>query len=212
MKRHLILPALATFLTLLQPLRAADPTDTADARLRDKLRSTMGELSDIQAQFAALQATQQAAQADGDKKIKELTSQRDDLSKQSIADKATADKTIADDRDTAQKQAAEINRLTDELAKQKAAFEQADALAKDLESKRANLEAQNIVLQRVAEDRKSKNIALYKLGGEILTRYEKFGLGEALAAKEPFVGLTRVKLENLVQDYEEKLSDQRIQP
>jgi hypothetical protein len=48
------------------------------------------------------------------------------------------------------------------------------------------------------------------LGKEILERYEKFGLGTALTAREPFVGTTRVRLQNLVQEYSDKLSEQRI--
>jgi hypothetical protein len=51
---------------------------------------------------------------------------------------------------------------------------------------------------------------MYELGMEILDRYEKFGLGEALTAKEPFTGITRTKFETLVQDYEDKLVDQTI--
>ena len=51
---------------------------------------------------------------------------------------------------------------------------------------------------------------MFRTANEILTRYERFGLGEALAAKEPFVGVTRVKLENLIQEYEDKLVDERI--
>ena len=36
--------------------------------------------------------------------------------------------------------------------------------------------------------------------------------GEALTAREPFVGVTRVKFENLIQDYQDKLADQKIKP
>ena len=60
------------------------------------------------------------------------------------------------------------------------------------------------------DDRELKNLELYKTGREILTRYEKFGLGDAIGAKEPFVGLSRVKLENLVQDYKSKLLNQTV--
>jgi hypothetical protein len=45
-----------------------------------------------------------------------------------------------------------------------------------------------------------------------LTRYEKFGLGQALSAREPFTGITRVKLESQVQDYEDKIADQKVKP
>ena len=61
-------------------------------------------------------------------------------------------------------------------------------------------------------DREAKNRELYRLANEILTRYEKFGLGDALAAREPFTGITRTKLENLVQDYSDKIADARVQP
>jgi hypothetical protein len=53
---------------------------------------------------------------------------------------------------------------------------------------------------------------MYKLGLEILGRYEKFGLGTALLAREPFVRNMKVKFENYVQDYGDKLDAQRIQP
>ena len=62
------------------------------------------------------------------------------------------------------------------------------------------------------DDLETKNTNLFQIGSEILTRYEKFGLGEALAAKEPFVGTTRVKLENQVQGYEDKLLNQKSTP
>ncbi len=55
-------------------------------------------------------------------------------------------------------------------------------------------------------------VKLYTTAIEILTRYEKFGLGDALAAKEPFIGVTRVKLETLVQGYEDKLSNSKSNP
>jgi hypothetical protein len=74
------------------------------------------------------------------------------------------------------------------------------------------LASESIVLKRKLDDRDRKNFELFKLGNEILKRYEKFGLGDALAAREPFTGITRVKLQNLVQDYQDKLADQRVKP
>ena len=73
-----------------------------------------------------------------------------------------------------------------------------------------SLAADAIVLTRTVADQKTKNAEMYKLGRDILLRYEKFGLGEALGAREPFVGTTRVKLESFVQDFQDKLTDQKI--
>jgi hypothetical protein len=53
---------------------------------------------------------------------------------------------------------------------------------------------------------------MYRLANEVLDRYAQFGLGTAISAREPFVGVTKVKFQNLVQDYQNKLSDQSIRP
>ena len=78
------------------------------------------------------------------------------------------------------------------------------------EAKRAGLAEADIKLQRIVDEQRTKNAAMFKTGMEVLDRYEKFGLGQALVAKEPFVGITRAKFQTLVQDYGDKLEDQRI--
>jgi hypothetical protein len=50
---------------------------------------------------------------------------------------------------------------------------------------------------------------MYQAGMEILDRYEKFGLGDAILAREPFTAAQRVKFQNLVQDFSDKLTDAR---
>ena len=59
-------------------------------------------------------------------------------------------------------------------------------MARAKEAERAKLQTQGIELQRRVDDRERKNAELFKTGMEILTRYEKFSLGDALSAKEPF--------------------------
>ena len=59
-------------------------------------------------------------------------------------------------------------------------------------------------------DRERKNISLFNTAIEILNRYEGYALGKALAAREPFIGTTRVKVENLVQGYKDKILDNRL--
>jgi len=197
-------------------LRAQDAApETAESRLRDALRTTMLQLRDAQGQVATLQASQ--AQSDQDNaalkaKVDALTGQIASLTKQSADDKAASDKAIADLKAQNADQVTQIGKLNDALAAWQKDDKQYVQLARDKEAARASLAAQVILLQRVIDDRERKNLALYNLGNEILTRYEKYGLGEALAAKEPFTGLTRVKLQELVQDYQDKIADQRVTP
>ena len=212
MKRTLLLPTLAALgLLTLSALRAAEAA-APDARLRDNLRNTTIQLRDTQTQLATLQAAAQAAKDESDAKIKLLTKQVEELIKNAQTDKAAADKFLAALKATNAMQTDEIKRLTDELTKAKADGEASTALAAAKEAERAKLEAANTALKNTVADREMKNLALFKTGNEILARYEKFSLGEAMAAKEPFVGTTRVRLENLVQGYQDRLLDQRAKP
>jgi chromosome segregation ATPase len=137
---------------------------------------------------------------------KTLTDKVDALTKQGAADKAQIDTLTTKAGD----QEKELAATKESLAKWKSAFDELQATAKKVDAERAKFADQSILLKRTVADREAKNHELYKLGNEILMRYEKFSLGEALTAKEPFTRLTRVKLENLVQDYGDKLADQRV--
>ena len=245
------------FLVILNLLSLqADDTDAAiEGRLRAALRDTMGQLRDAQSQVATLQSAQ--AQSDKDKadlqaKVDALASQLKTVSAQAAADKASADKTIADLKQGSQalfvhlvdaltKQindlakpsgessaalhkniealkaqfpdfAADLDQFGADIQSWTVGYEEYVQLANRTETERAKLAAQAAQLQQTVADRETKNLALYKLASEILTRYENFGLGDALLAKEPFIGVSRVKLQNLVQDYQGKLRDQVVIP
>jgi hypothetical protein len=204
----IILPWLLTFVFSGGGLQAADQANSAEDRLRGMLRSTMLQLRDAQNQVATLQS----AQAESDKEKKALSDRLDELTKQAAADKDAATKTIADLNAKVTDQTSMIAQFEDALEKWKQAYNKAVEVANTKEAQRAKFESQAIVLQRRVEDDEAKNLALYHLGKEVLNRYEKFGLGTAITAREPFVGTTKVKLENLVQDYSDKLLDQTIKP
>ena len=205
---RILLPWLLTSVFSNGTLHAADQGNTVEERLRGQLRSTMLQLRDAQNQVATLQS----AQAEYEKEKKALSDRVDELTKQSAADKDAATKTIADLNAKVTDQTSMISQMKDALDKWKAAYNKAVEVANTKEAQRAKFESQATVLQRRVEDDESKNLALYKLGKEVLNRYERFGLGTAITAREPFVGTTRVKLENLVQDYSDKLMDQTIKP
>jgi chromosome segregation ATPase len=208
MSRHLTL-LIAGLLGLCSPTRvvAADP-NAAEVRLRDNLKNTMLQLRTAETERANLQA----AQAENEQKIKTLTTQVEAQGKQLAADKDAADKGLAELKTKVDERDREIGELRVSLDKWKTGHTQVTELAKAKEAQRAKLASEVIVLIRKVADQQTKNAAMFQLGNEILTRYEKFGLGTALTAREPFVGLTRVKFENLIQDYGDKLADQKIKP
>jgi chromosome segregation ATPase len=175
---------------------AADQTATEN-RMREVLRNTILQLRSCETETATLQAAKSQAEDEN----KRLNDQVASLTAKSNK----TEKTLAE-------QAAELEEFKAAIKNWQTAYQQITDSAQKTEAERAKLTGQVIALQRQAEDQERRNAALFKIGNEILTRYEHFGLGDALGAKEPFVGITRVKLENLVQDYKDKLADQKIKP
>ncbi|CAN5764230.1 hypothetical protein BH11VER1_BH11VER1_29910 [soil metagenome] len=184
------------------------PAEAANKRLRDTLRSTMVQLQTAQAETAALQVQK----AETDQKLAELTSTYGALLKTMAADKQAASKTASELDAKIAKQSEDIALINQALEKWKVGYKQAAQVANATEAKRAGLAEKVILLDRQVADQRVRNSELYKLGTEVLKRYENFGLGTAILAREPFTGIAKVKFETLVQDYQDKLVDQKIKP
>ncbi len=197
-----------TLLALAATLSAADQPSPAELKMREALRNTMLQLRTAETERANLQATQ----ADLEQKNQTLTKQLEALTKQLADDKAKADKIAAELTDKLAKKETDAVQLMESLAKWKDAHAKLTEIANTKESERANFETKSIALERKTAEQQRKNDTMYQLGTEVLSRYEKFGLGDALTAREPFIGITRVKFENLIQDYSDKLTDSRIKP
>lgn len=205
--KRLLPTILVILLGSLSAVRAAEEA-TVESKLRDGLRNVMVQLRDAQNQVATLQATQ----ATNEQKIKELTAKADALAKQAVADRNTSTNMLAEVNTKLAEQTTVNQGLQAAIEKWKRSYAELTAFTQKKEIERAKLADRVIKLDRQVQDQQFKNIAMYKLGVEILDRYEKFGLGEAVLAREPFVGATRVKFQNLIQDSQDKLVDQRIKP
>jgi len=142
--------------------------------------------------------------------VKELQSKLDELTKKSTEEKKKADQTIDDLQKKLAQTEQQADHLTESLAKWKEGYSKLANYAKATEAKRAELASAVVVLNRQVADQRAKNSEIYQTAQEILDRYAKFSLGTAIAAREPFVGVTKVKLENLVQEYAIQLSNQTI--
>jgi chromosome segregation ATPase len=187
-----------------QTLRAAEEDPTA--KFREALKDTMLKLRAAQTDLANAQAAQYAAEA----KATELTAKTESLAKDLANERNTSTNMIADlnkkiaDRDNS------ILELNAALAKWKKSYGEVAKLASKREGQRAQLDTKRIELERKVQEEQQKNIEMYQAGMEILDRYEKFGLGDAILAREPFTAAKRVKFQNLVQDLSDKLTDARI--
>jgi chromosome segregation ATPase len=183
------------FFTVLLAMLSASPAfaQSLEDRLRDQLRSTLNELHDAQDQQAALQAEKAAAEKE-----------RDDLKAQLAATRAQASRSP---QNTAQTEALEA-----EVAKYKDASAQAAAGAQQASGERDQLKAGLADAQKLVGRCEDQNTALLKVGREILDAYEKFDMGDAIGANEPFIAIKRVELENMAQDFDDELHAGRFDP
>jgi hypothetical protein len=188
------------------PLHAADKVDPAQQKMREMIRNTMIQLRDANAKLAVAQA----AQAEDEDKIKELQGQLDALTKKSTAEKKAADQSIDDLKTKLLNDDMQINHLTESLGKWKQGYAKLADYAKATEGKRQELASKIILLDRRIAEQQNKNAEMYRIANEVLDRYAQFGLGTAIAAREPFVGITKVKFQTLLQDYQNKLTDQTV--
>lgn len=169
---------------------------TLEDRLRDQLRSTLNELHDLQNQQAILQSQKAAAE------------QERDALKADLA-KARAQSGHAGEVAAAKAQA---QALATQAAQYKAAADQANGTAQQAQADRDKLQASLADAQKLLGTCTDKNTRLLKVGNEILDAYQRFDLGEAIAANEPFISIHRVELENMAQDFDDSLREGKFDP
>ena len=198
----------------LMPLTAQDPAaqvaqaQANEQRLRDTLRTTTQRLQTAEAE----RASALAGQAERDEKIATLGGQVATLTKRSNEEKAQAEQSITSLKSSLLNQERETARLSSSLEKWKKAYQITAAAARTAEAARSQLNATNIDLERKVTDRETKNLTLYQTGSEILERFANYSLGRAIVSREPFTGIAKARLEEQIQDYADKLQDQKLKP
>lgn len=184
----------------------AEEVNPVEVKLREALRDSTLKLREAQGQIAAAQAAQISAEI----KIKELSAKNESLGKELVSERNVSANMISELTTKLAERGTLITGLQASIEKWKKSYSGATALAAKKESERAKLASRVIVVERLVSDQQVKNIEMYKVGMETLDRYERFGLGDALLAREPFIGTTRVKFETAIQDQNDKLTDARI--
>jgi chromosome segregation ATPase len=78
------------------------------------------------------------------------------------------------------------------------------------DTEKRNLQTIKVRNERDIASCEQKNLALYQVGRSLMDRFEKKTCAETLAQKEPFTGLKRVETENLLEEYRDKLDEQKL--
>ena len=187
---------------LLVAIAGSDARADADTdRLREALRSATAQTRALEDQRTALQA--KVAEADREKAAM-------------VAQITAAKAQVKEVEKTHREAVAEFNeRLEDRnqtLEKWKGAYEEAATVARAKDAERAKFEGQAAAFKASTKSCVAKNALLTKVGRELLHRYEGVSFGDMVVVNEPLVGARRVQVQNLLQDYDDKLLEQKVTP
>ncbi|MDN5836349.1 MAG: DNA repair protein [Nitrosospira sp.] len=184
---------------------AASAAATKDQkRERQALRRMQQQLNEAQQQKSAL---------DEEKAVLEETLKKTqgetETQKRSAASAAAKASRLAKDIEAANTEKTELRTQLDEAGKRNEELaSQSRQLEQDLKDTAVALEKQN-------EQRKlceANNAELYRIGRELVDWYTSKGPVNAMLEAEPFTGMKRVEMENLLENYRDKLEGQRLEP
>jgi len=183
-------------------------TDTKDQkRERQALRRMQQQLTEIQQQKSAVDQEKTVLE-DALKKTQKESQNEIDIHKRSTASAAAKAHQLEKVIDAANNEKAELRARLDEAEKKKQAVSaQRDQLEQDLKKTVSVLAKEN-------EQRKlceTNNAALDGIGRELVDWYVRKGAFHAILEAEPFTRMKSVEMENLLENYREKLEGQRLE-
>ena len=109
-----------------------------------------------------------------------------------------------------QRSAAAAQEAAASLAQYRQASEQLTATGKRLEAERARLDGEVTAQWGALARCESKNAQLYAVGQDILQAYEGLDVLDVMKARQPFAAQSRVKLEQIAQQYGDQLYQGRF--
>jgi septal ring factor EnvC (AmiA/AmiB activator) len=123
---------------------------------------------------------------------------------------------LVDERNAAANQAAELRTavetaqeravgLASQVAKWEKDYRALAERARKAEAALAKSKGRVTVLERAVAEQQVKHLEMKAVADEILDRYQRHGLGTALLAREPFIGVNRAKLQTIMQDLETRI-------
>jgi hypothetical protein len=203
-------------LLVLAPALALAQQDKTAERAARRLQLQM---QNLQQQLQDAQAAKAKADADSAAAAKQLAEQTQETSRaQQVGHKASEGlKAMQLARD---EMAARVAALERQFTEQKQAGDLALArkdadlaqLAKARDAQVAQLQARFDEQTKQVASCSDKNQRLVRLGADLLDRYRRKGVADALKQSEPFLGLSDVQMFNLVQDYRDKIDAEHFVP
>jgi len=186
----------------------AHADSTTETELRAALQQATTQIANLENQVANLQA----AQAPDTAMIEALKAQVQTLQKGGAGTgPASAAKPVSDKEVAALRHQLSLKESALAKSQQDAAANAATADQKTAED--AQLTSELAARNATINSCDAKNAALFKLGNQILDAYShKDDIFGAIGNREPFIGFSRVQLQNIVQNDQQTMLDNEIAP
>ncbi|WP_229722705.1 hypothetical protein [Xylophilus rhododendri] len=186
-----------------------------EERLRTQLRATTLQLQQAQNELAVLKAAPArapapAAAAANAPATEELKKELAQARAQLAAERQARERAGDDNQKLAQQARAVTDKAATQVAQYRGAYDELLKMAKASEAERQRLATAYGAGQGAVERCEAQNKALYATGQEILHAYETMDVSTVLAARQPFAAQSRVKLEQVAQQYGDKLYEGRF--
>ena len=182
-----------------------------EERLRAQLRVTTSQLQQAQNELAALKAGQPTAAPAGAGAAPakaELEALRKELAQsqaQLAAERHARSQASAGTEQLRQQAQATTEKASAQIAQYRGAYDELLKMARAAEAERQRLTTEAATQRTALTQCEAKNAQLYAVGQEILRAYEAVDLGSVLASRQPFAAQSRVKFEQIAQQYGDKL-------
>ena len=176
----------------------------ASAQLMQQMQQLASERTSLQAENAKLKKELEDMRKDRDalKNAQQTVDRRakssDIALKESVAQRASTDR--------------ELEQTKEKMQQLIAKFRETLQTLHDVETERTTAKQTLATRDQDLKVCVDRNLALYKLDDEVLTRLEHQSMWTRVAASEPFTKIKRYQLENLVDDYKDRADAQRLDP
>lgn len=205
---HLRLKALSAVCAIVVALPAGAQVQRSgggeNQRFMQQYQQIAAEKTALQAQLAQMQKDLDAARADLAAAKKERDAFKARAGTSAASGAAIAQLTSA--KESAEKNLEISKNRMNELVER---FRQTAGNLKESENERntlrKNLDERSAAFDKCAEN----NMQLYEISQEVLNRYEHVGVFTKVSATEPFTGITRTRIENLVDEYRARALENR---
>ena len=178
-------------------------SDAALAKLQQMLRQTTAERDGLKAQLAEAQK-----KVDGEKAKAAATQSQLKSAKKDLGDTDTLlekyKTTDAALRERIEQQRGKMQEVIDK-------YKELVGTLRHLEAERNQLRVDLTSKSAAFDTCAQKNVQLYQTGLELADKYEQKGVWQSLLASEPVTQLKRVEIENLAQEYVNRVEQARVQ-